>query len=106
MAFVDQFLDRFGAAGDCSISSERERLLNRPISLVCADSHRMMLLAPSENALNNELVNGVKVTSLKFFLNQSFRLGLDVDRHITVGLAVKAVNLIMTEALYRSQRQA
>ena len=88
MAFVDQFLDRYGADGDCPISSKGERLLNGPLALVRADPRRSVRLAPRENSLNNQMVNGIKVTVLKLFLNQSFRLGLEVDRHITINFTV------------------
>jgi hypothetical protein len=73
MAFVDQFLDGDDAQVNGPVASERESLCHRLVPLFRARRFNVMLLAPCAHALDDQLVNGLKVAALDLGLNQSFQ---------------------------------
>ena len=81
MALVNEFLDRDSAERDRPVFGKSQRPFNRLMTFLSAKSPWTVFRAPGVDAFHNEFVNRMEVATLDFFLNQTLRIGLEVDRH-------------------------
>src|SRR5690348_9477938 len=81
MAFVDQFLDRNTAQGNCLVPGKGECIFNSLPTLLRSNVLGSVLFAPGLHTFDNNLVDRTKVTALDLFLNQSPCFRFDVDCH-------------------------